>query len=447
MSGGGVEMKNKLIFVILSAIFVMPVFSEHRGNIALWSRFQGDRAATGRSSLIGPRAPNLKWKLRIIGWASPPVIGSDGTIYFAESFGDIHAYNPNGTEKWSLAISTPSWAEGYPEERKNELARDGNLFGLRFVAPLIGDDGTIYAATQFPQYPADKIGIQEAKWFSDHKNQLGIYAIDPSGKLKWKYITGEDVSSAPNIGFNGDIYFRTLKDLYAVKPDGNLRWKYSLNAGAKVSHPAVAEDGTIYVVDNELRALGPDGKLKWSYKDNAKPEIAAFAAHPTIGKDGVIYFGTENYFYALTPSGALLWKKNLGWTESSPAIGPNGEIYIGTGRQNGKAYFYALEPSSGEEIWRYAVEGPIDASAVVDAEGAIYFASDDGYYYSLSSGGNLLWRFDLGRNTTPELGTITAEADGAAAIGPGGILYFGHSGGWVGQIPERHFSFFAVGAS
>ena len=65
---------------------------------------------------------------------------------------------------------------------------------------------------------------------------------------------------------------------------------------------------------------------------------------PAIGVDGSIYIGSnDKNIYALTSSGTLKWKYLTGGVVySSPAIGSDGSIYIGSGN----AYIYAIASSS-----------------------------------------------------------------------------------------------------
>jgi outer membrane protein assembly factor BamB len=53
---------------------------------------------------------------------------------------------------------------------------------------------------------------------------------------------------------------------------------------------------------------------------------------PAIGSDGTIYVGSKNgYVYAVNPGGSLKWKLATGFNvDSSPAIASDGTIYIGS---------------------------------------------------------------------------------------------------------------------
>ena len=106
--------------------------------------------------------------------------------------------------------------------------------------------------------------------------------------------------------------------------------------------------------------LSPDnaGKLKMLWKAQLGNVLAA----QPIVKGDVVYVGSWNGFlYALnTKDGSELWKKDLGRTtskrcvpdiagiSSAPAV-TDDALYIGGGDE----YFYALNPRTGEELWKF----------------------------------------------------------------------------------------------
>jgi len=68
-----------------------------------------------------------------------------------------------------------------------------------------------------------------------------------------------------------------------------------------------------------------DGTLKWTYTtwDYVR-------SSPAIGSDGTIYVGSGDKLYAINPDGTLKWTSTTGdGVESRPAIGGDGTIYVG----------------------------------------------------------------------------------------------------------------------
>ncbi len=73
---------------------------------------------------------------------------------------------------------------------------------------------------------------------------------------------------------------------------------------------------------------GPQAaSLRWTHSTGG-----AVISSPAIGGDGTIYVGSNNgNLYALNPDGLLKWTYLTGgWVYSSPAIGSDGAVYVGS---------------------------------------------------------------------------------------------------------------------
>jgi outer membrane protein assembly factor BamB len=111
--------------------------------------------------------------------------------------------------------------------------------------------------------------------------------------------------------------------------------------------------------------------------------------------DGITYFGAmDSYVYAVdVTTGREVWrfKTSDGICESTPAVA-NGVLYIGSFDHR----LYALDTKTGKFIWSFRTGGMIDASPEV-SEGIVYFGSKDGNVYAVDCvTGNEVWRFRTG---------------------------------------------------
>lgn len=164
-----------------------------------------------------------------------------------------------------------------------------------------------------------------------------------------------------------------------------------------------------------LRAQA-DGSLKWP-----GPFVTAgfILSSPAIGSDGTLYIGSQDkHLYAVAPNGALRWRFLTGdWVDASPVVAPDGTIYAGS--WDGK--LYALTPT-GSKKWEYATGAGnfIYSSPALGADGTIYFGAGDGNFYALRPDGSLKWSYPAGD-----------WIDSSPAIGPDGTLYFGS---WDGAL-------------
>lgn len=161
------------------------------------------------------------------------------------------------------------------------------------------------------------------------------------GALKWRYSTGDWVSSNPVIGMDGTIYVGSRNGyIYAVNPNGTLKWRYQ-TGGRVISSPAIGTDGTIYVGsrDDYIYALNANGTLKWKYTVGSYVD-----ASPAVGANGTIYVGSSGgRIYVLNPNGTLRWEYQTGdAVYSSPTIAADGTIYVGSS----DGYLYAIYSDS-----------------------------------------------------------------------------------------------------
>jgi outer membrane protein assembly factor BamB len=362
-----------------------------------WPMFLHDRAHTGRSS-ADTRAisgtPNWKFSPDGVRRLLPPVIAADGTIYLGGTGLDpktrhmslleyLYAVSPDGKLKWTFGDFM-------------RASMDENF------CPSIAADGTIYVGNS--EYKSNNVAAGH------------LYAINPNGTLKWKFETGSWVSSSTTIGADGAIYLGSWDgNLYAVNPDGKLKWKFE-TADQVADSPAIGADSTIYIgsADFNLYALNPDGTLKWKFATNG-----GIGSSPAIGADGTIYAVSsagsgdpglgEADLYALDSTGKLKWKfavrggKFAGGQFSSPAIGADGVILVGSSDEN----LYAVNPNDGKLKWKFLNNGSVGGSPAIGGDGSIYVGSPE--ITALKPDGSVEWKFE--------------HAGDTPAIGANGTLY------------------------
>ena len=231
---------------------------------------------------------------------SSPTIGADGTIYFGDWSGYIHALHPDGTVKWKY--HTGSIITG---------------------SPAIGPDGTVYIGS--------------------HDNSL--YAFYPdNGTVKWRFYTGGWVRVSPCVGDDGTVYCVSFDSyLYAIYPNnGTMKWRTFVNAG---TNPTIGLDGTIYAGWDVLYAVNPDGSVKWTFSGYGAIE----GGTPCTSKEGIIYYGTiGDKIVAMNPNGALRWQNNIGSCQSPPAIDSRGWIYIGSESPGAAIHAFGQGPLRAE---------------------------------------------------------------------------------------------------
>lgn len=132
--------------------------------------------------------------------------------------------------------------------------------------------------------------------------------------------------------------------------------------------------------------------------------------------NGVVYVGSvTNDLFALNAStGAQLWSFHTGGAVSAPAV-VDGVIYFGS--VDGKVY--ALKASTGTELWSFDTKSIVNSSPTV-VNGVVYVGSSDGHFFALAaSSGHKLWSF----NTKSIVESSPAVVNGVVYVGAGKYLY------------------------
>ncbi len=149
------------------------------------------------------------------------------------------------------------------------------------------------------------------------------------------------------------------------------------------------------------------GKLKWSFETGGDVQSS-----PAIGSDGTIYMGShDNKLYAINPDGTEKWNYTTNnRVRSSPAIGSDGTIYVGSYDNR----LYAINPD-GTEKWNFSTGLYISwSSPTIGSDGTIYVGSDDSKLYAINPDGTEKWNFTTGGmvNSSPAIGS-----DGTIYVG------------------------------
>jgi outer membrane protein assembly factor BamB len=327
--------------------------------------FRHDCEHSGRSLYdTSQNSGTLKWTYDAGEFIfSSAAVGSDGTIYVG--LGDANmlaAVNGDGTVLWNF-----------------------NADGYVYSSPAIDSEGSIYISS----------------------GNGTFYSIRRDGTEKWNLPLAESATGA-TIGPDGTIYVGTIAHrLHALNPDGTEKWSFEALKQVN-SAPAIAPDGTVYFgsADGYLYALFPDGTLKWTFRVGDVNYSSA-----AIAPDGTVYIGSlqDEALYAVRPDGTLKWVFKTGVVESSPAIGADGTIYVGS-----RDGFYAIAPN-GTLLWKYGC-GPVSSSPAIGLDGTIFVAGELGPVWAFNPDGTPRWTFPLGVN----LGTGSSPA-----IGSDGTIYIG----------------------
>ena len=66
---------------------------------------------------------------------------------------------------------------------------------------------------------------------------------------------------------------------------------------------------------------------------------------------------------------------------SSPAIGPDGTVYVGSGDNK----LYAINGKTGDKLWEFETGDFVGSSPAIGPDGTVYVGSDDHWLYAIKT--------------------------------------------------------------
>ncbi|HSH15004.1 MAG TPA: PQQ-binding-like beta-propeller repeat protein, partial [Verrucomicrobiae bacterium] len=225
----------------------------------------------------------LLWSTAIFGGTHHAIaVSAAGDSYLANREGMLHAFGPDGVEKWTF----PTGSE---------------LYG----APAIGNDGTIY--------------------FGSLDNKL--YALNPNGIKKWELDLGSPVQMPPAIAGNGVLYIGTFGKMQGISPGGSVLWTYSGLPDNSRWSPAIGTDGNLYFGNyDRLSSLTSAGVFQWQIQTDQ-----GYATPVMLADGSLLVRGSNSRLHHYNSNGTLRREfSNLSYQSISipPTVAPDGTVYV-----------------------------------------------------------------------------------------------------------------------
>ena len=324
-----------------------------------------------------------------------PTLDKDGNLYLHakriafwvdEELPTLLSYTPQGQRRWSAHTHTTDNNTGnipapiiageelwIPAAQNDYDDDQGRLYRFDTDGNELGDSELPGRPRRFSALAGDTL------YFPGND---GLHALDANGAARWQapvsFVGENAAASHAVVGPDGTIYVATDKDdtkLYAIDPSGSVRWTRDLGRGAR-SDLAVDHDGNVYQ-GIDYRRL-PDGSKEWppfftaTDKDGNElwtlpdaPDRPLFWDSIQIDEQGVVYAGgvlSLNPIDQTVTYGVFALKHNPGssvpqilWRKEFDDLGLTGAFAISRG---GLLYFtdvckylYALDRQTGEVAW------------------------------------------------------------------------------------------------
>ena len=203
----------------------------------------------------------------------------------------------------------------------------------------------------------------------------GLAKYTSSGNFSWLFATST-AASAPLVASDGTIFFRGSFGLYAINKNGQLKWKYELSGSAgQNAVPVILSDGALITQAAEkIYAINQDATLKWIFDPGRALQSAAGISAFVVDSADKIYVSIDDYIYAISNSGILLWEKSFG-RASSLALDGN-ILYFSVGRIWPDGAMKAVSVLDGSEIWTNSLgnnyNDRADLAPAIDPSGHVY---------------------------------------------------------------------------
>ena len=239
-------LRNLFLFLLVAAsaaaqptiTSISPTTAPRSGRLLIQGSGFGAVQGSGHVTVGGVSAPVTRWSDTLIAAYVPEAasIGADS----------VQVFNPQAAASNLVPITVTS-RPGQNGHVRWRFQADGDYIPNR---PGVGPDGTVYAQDVYGH----------------------LYAVDPTGGLKWIFNASGTSFGNVSIGPDGTIYAASTTSVFALAPDGALKWQFNQNPAAFiVLGPNVGPDGNIYVVGTQgmgVFSLTPQGSLRWSVQED-----------------------------------------------------------------------------------------------------------------------------------------------------------------------------------
>ncbi len=378
---------------------------------------QGITGSQGAQGITGPTVPVIQ-SLSVQGVPAMPGASVTATV-IAQSSQELAL-----TYTWTVTPAA-SWhiESGIAAQTATFTAPSG--YSITGTATVMVSDtqgryaiGAIALSTQGNSLPViNSISIYPQPVFT--AANLVCAAYDPDGDaLTYAWTVG---GVPVTTGSNAQWYSPGIPGYYTVGISVNDGSGSIVNGSSSIAISSASpwpkfHDGIQSTGLSPINTSAITGTVKWKSHTNN-----SVYSSPAIGSDGTVYIGSQdNNVYALNPTdGSVKWKCPTGGfvNSSSPAIGADGTVYVGSEDNN----VYALNPTDGSVKWKYPTGGPVDSSPAIGADGTVYVGSNDNYVYALNpTDGSVKWKYPTG-------GSVVSSP----AIGADGTVYVGSDDDYV----------------
>lgn len=418
---------------------------------------------TSATSSEGPRSAELAWTYAFQGTLvqdnASPIVDQEGTVY-QPTESSLYAIRSNGQLKWR----TKCWMRSSPA-----LSRDGqaiyileNSGALRALSTATADP--LWELSLDPAtYSSVAVGDNGAIYAGTH---TGMVAVTPDGQLNWRLDASDAgcwVEAPPAIDEAGNVfYIQNCVGLVSLDATGLLRWVLGGLGDYGWPTPSIGTSGSLYVAgeyynNQSLQAVSRDGSPLWRRDDLDGP---GFFPGVAVSSDGSTIYSPRSggRVFALDAStGRTVWEATVAQDELGgiPALARSTLHVVGT------SSVYTLDAETGDLLWAYALNshqrywGP--QSPAIGPDGTLYVVSSGNFGIAAGATSARLYAFGSPQHATPvpSISPLTWRRSGLADTGvyrlatsPSAprVVYAGTKAGGVYRSPDSGATWTSIGS-
>jgi outer membrane protein assembly factor BamB len=349
-----------------------------------WSTLLDGPSHYGASGSIGPQTATVRWH-RALGApiVAGPVVSAGGTTYVSAENGVLRAIDvQTGKQRWAFdgggsyggedlstsALILPSGEILWPGPRDQlfALSADGKLlWTLSGVSQLLTP--VVDQATRLLVL-ADLTG---------HISGYRLTSPTRRPTKVWSRRLSHESFGNPVVAADGTIYQTSGDCLFALSPSGQVRWSVTTPAAVEVS-PAIAVNGIVVFGSNNRKEYGvdPNGHVRWTEKIGNY----TYSSPVTLPGRRVVFGNHSAQITILDSDTGQVLRRDTGageiWT--SAAVDSRGDVYFAT--RTGQIYGFG---AGGHRLFDLDAGGKFDSYPALSQDGTLLVGGDNGTLYAI----------------------------------------------------------------
>ena len=219
---------------------------------------------------------------------------------------------------------------------------------------------------------AEPLIVNDHAYFVDLSGHLIAVSLT-EGIKSWSFELEAQSHTTPAYSDGLFVVGDDIGNIYAIDGSGHVVWKFV--TGAAVRAAASVAGATVFIgsTDSTFYAIQlADGKLKWSFGVDGK-----IYRHAAITPRFVLFGATDHKIYCLKrETGDFVWAFEAKSVMGTAPLVVGDVVYIGSLDNK----MYALDLTSGEKLWAYKAKGRIRTNPIVVRKRLLFASEDDRLY-------------------------------------------------------------------